>query len=148
MDNMAMAQTLSQFITAELTDAAYCRELARSAPSDADYQMLLNMADNDQEQAENFKKLYRACTGRNSNATAAPITFSGTYEDALRQQALNESAACFTYAQQYVNAQNTAFRKACFCAAATANMHCQQLLAMLTQDNTASPNVLSAQENR
>lgn len=168
MDNMA--QLLQQFINAELADAAYYRELARSATNNSDYQLLLNMADNDQEQAEIFRRVYRSCTGQTYNPNAvSPANLANlakaanlsnlvsdanvangvlpySYEDALRQQALNESAACFNYAQQYAAAQNAAFRRACFCAAATANMHCQQLLAILTQDNTSSPNVLSSSD--
>ncbi len=145
MDNMA--QRLQQYITTELTDAAYYRELARSAPNDSDYQLLLNMADNEQVQAESFKKLYRSITGRNCNAAAAPLSFSGSYEDALRERALSESADCRAYADQYLAAQNPAYKRACFCANANANMHCQLLLCMLTQEEGVSPASRSTLEN-
>ncbi len=138
MDNTA--QRLQQYIVTELTDAAYYRELARSAPNDSDYQMLLDMADDEQVQAENFKKIYRSLTGRNCNAAAAPVTFSGSYNDALRERVLSESADARAYADQYLAAQNSAFKRAYFCANANANMHCQQLLSMLTQSPRALEN--------
>lgn len=129
---MATAQKLQMYINAELSDAALYRELSKIAPNDTDRQLLLEFSEDEQSHADEFKRIYRAMTGRSYHPVVKPLVLTAPFDAILRDRVIDESGDFRKYGEQYIQTTgNDMLKNAYYRARTDENVHALRLLSML-----------------
>lgn len=128
----SILQKLQTYITAELSDAALYRELARVAPDDAASRIFLEFADNEQSHADQFNRIYYHMTGQKFTPMILPVTLPDNYREFLRERILDESKDFRKYAEQYQLTKSQALKNAYYRAEIDENVHALRLLYLLS----------------
>ena len=139
-----ITQQLRTNILSKLNDAALYRELAKQAPRD-DVIPLLEIANDDEQQAEDFQCIYQSLTGCGFDPIADTPTLEEPYRDILRNRVLAESEDFRKYGEQSLGCrQNPQLQNALACASINQNVHALNLLALLSQPEPAKLNQVEA----
>nr|WP_315019946.1 ferritin-like domain-containing protein [uncultured Aminipila sp.] len=127
-----LIEELQTYIKAELGDAALYRELAQMAPDEAEMNLIMEMAADEQSHADEFKLIYKDLTGEIYRPNIAPVRLNMPYADILRDRVIDESGDFRKYMhahQKYFN--DEVLREAFFNAAVDENVHGIRLLKFL-----------------
>lgn len=132
-----ITQQLRTNICSELNDAALYRELAKIAPRD-DVIPLLEIANDEQQQAEDFQCIYQTLTGCSFDPIVDTPILTEPYDDILRNRVLAESEDFRAYGEQSLACrQNPQLQNALACASLDENVHALSLLTLLTKPEPA-----------
>ncbi|MCR4926141.1 MAG: ferritin-like domain-containing protein [Clostridiales bacterium] len=128
-----MEKILENFIADEISYALFYNELIKIAPTQEDASMLKEFARDAAYHANTFKKIYRAMTGKESNAIIKMPKMNDEYEKLLKDSALKESRSYKKYSEKYkITNNNTALKNALFDAKTDSGSHALQILYMLS----------------
>lgn len=135
---MSVIQKLQTYINAEENDATLYKELAKIAPSETDRQLLIEFSEDEQFHADEFKRIYRAMTGRSYNPIVQPIVLKNPYYDILRDRVLDESGDFRKYGEQYLlTTQNDTLKNAYYRAKMDENVHALRLLYLISLQHSS-----------
>ena len=130
----SIAQNLQTYITAELNDTRYYRQLADRAPNEDDRKLLMEISSDEQQHAVRFQKLYRAITGKDFTPEVPPPELNGSYKDLLRDRVLDEAHDFRKYGEQHLkNSNDLALSDAYYLTQNDENVHALRLLYMLSK---------------
>ena len=133
---MTVVQKLQTYINAELSDSALYKELAKIAPSETDRQLLMEFSEDEQSHADEFKRIYRAMTGRSYIPIVPPVVLKEPYYDILRDRVLDESVDFRKYGEQYLlTTQNDTLKNAYYRARTDENVHALRLLYLISMQH-------------
>lgn len=135
MDTSVIVQNLENFIEAEMRDAQLYNMLAEQAPNENSRQILIEIAEDEQGHANEFKRIYRMLTGRRFSVQVNPIQLTDTYENVLRERIIDESGDYRKYGEQYMlTKQNIPLGDAYFKAMLDENVHALRIIYLLDED--------------
>ncbi|MHC1722686.1 MAG: hypothetical protein AB9836_05725 [Aminipila sp.] len=127
-----LIEKLQTYIKTELGDAALYRELAQMAPDEAEMNLIMEMAADEQSHADEFKLIYKDLTGEIYRPNIPPVNLNMSYFDVLRDRVIDESGDYRKYMhdhQEYFS--DEVLRETFFNAGVDENLHAVRLLNFL-----------------
>ena len=125
-------QNLQTYITAETNDAAIYNALAGMTENEQARRMLSEIAEDEKEHANEFKRIYRIMTGHIFSPEAKEPSFTKSMNEVLMDRVLDESEDYRKYNTQALKTNNnTALRNAYLNASADENVHAHKIMYIL-----------------
>ncbi|HWP52154.1 MAG TPA: ferritin-like domain-containing protein [Clostridia bacterium] len=129
--DLTLPQRLQDYIDSEMHHEALYRAMAEKAPTEHDRQLLLEIAENERNHADEFKGIYQAAVGQSYEPEIVPPDMEAPYQIVLRQMIIYENAAFQEYHNQFITSKDPVLKKTCYQTGKNKSDHINKLIKLM-----------------